>query len=185
MASQFRLLRAVLLAVAIADIFLFSSISLPILIILFIGTALTGMGYFTNYRLTSLLGIISLGSGVAISIKMDTLLEISMIMSAVFGIFLPLFTIGIITLPNVEHVDLDRLKTKRHLYFIVSFVGACILAAPIAGVLFNAFAPSIALNLSTLIEIALMLVAITIGTVILISIRSKEERIGQEKKTVE
>ena len=167
MANQNPLVGAIILVGAIADIFIFSSMKADILILLIVGSILAFIGFFTKYRIASIGGLALLGAGIAASMEVESLLEIRMILTAVLGIFLPLYLIGIVTLSTREEKRTTRLKSKRHLYIFIAFIGICILSIPIGAVILQIIFPTISLQLSTLIEIALMLAVTTIATVIL------------------
>ena len=182
MANQYPLVGTIILIGSITDIFIFSSMRAEILILLIVGSILAFISLFTKYRIASLGGLVLLGAGIATSIEVETLLEVRMILTAVFGIFLPLFLIGMVTLSTSGEKEAIKLKGRRHQYLLIAFVVVSLLSIPMAAIILQILFPTVSLQLSTLIEIAIVMTVATVGIVILTSIGIRKATTQKEEE---
>ena len=174
------LVKSVILAAAIIELFIFFSLTAAALFLMSVGIVLVISSLLFENRFLSLLAVTILGAEAGFSLRIESVLEIRMLLSTILGIFLPLFAIGILVLGPKTKLETEKLSSKRHLYLTLAVICVCLLAVPIASVLLSILAITILLQVSTLIEVAIMIVVIAVCTIIGTMFRPKKNRMKME-----
>lgn len=180
MPRETSLLRLAVLTVAIVELFAFSSLTAAALFLMAVGIVLVIFSLLLENRFIALLAVTILGAEAAYSLDIESVLEIRMLLSAVLGVFLPLFAVGLIVLGPGAKPGTEKLASKRHLYMSSAIICVCILAVPMAALLLSVLAMTILLHMSTLIEIAVLIVAIVFCAVFGAMVRPRKKRMKME-----
>lgn len=180
MSREGQLLRFAILAVAIIDLFAFSSMTAAVLFLMSVGIVCAVFSFLLEDRFLALLAVAILGAEAALSLRIESVLEIRMLLSAALGIFLPLLAVGIILFRQKMEPGAKKPSDKRYVYLTLAIICVCLLAVPIASVLLGILAITILMHISTLIEIAIIIVAIVLCTAIGTMIRPRKNRMKME-----
>jgi len=154
--------RAALLAIAILLLVMFSSFTAPTLLLLSLGIVLVLFSSLAKNRSMGMLAIVLLGIETSLSLSTESILEIRMLLSAILGIFLPLFMIGTILFDPMAELGKGKLSSRRHLYLTLTIIFVCILSLPIAAFLMTALSLPTIMHVSALLEISILLMTVVI-----------------------
>lgn len=174
------LLKSVILILAIAMLLLFSSHTAATLFLILAGVVLVAFALQFENRFLALVAVAVLGTEAGFSLRIESVLEIRMLLSAILGVFLPLFLIGNVVLRSGARLGAEKLKNNRHLYITLALTCICMLSVPIAALLMMVFSMTILLNMSALLETSILMVVIVICAVVATAIRPKKKRIRME-----
>lgn len=155
--------RGALLAVAVLLLIMFSSFTATTVLLLILGILLVVFSMATGSRHVGLLAVVLLGLEGSLSLSTESVLEVRMLLSAVLGIFLPLFMIGTILLDPDAELGKAKLSGKRHLYLTLSVISISILSLPIAAFILMVLSLATLIQISTLFEISILLLATVIS----------------------
>ncbi len=152
------------------------------LIALVLGGVLVVLGSLYSYKPGAMMGVIIVAMNAASSIQLDSLLEISTILTAILGLLIPLFLLALHAL-GTEQADVRAMSIRsRPAMMALSFGFACVLSTPLAVGLMGLALPAITIRLSGTVETAIVLLVLTIGTTLLTRRTSAKKTISTESE---
>jgi hypothetical protein len=149
------------------------------LIALFLGGAMVALGSLYSYRPGAVLGVVIVATGVASSIHLDSVLDVSAVLTAFLGLLLPLFLLALHALGSEQWGGRILPVRGRPAIIALLFCVVCVMSAPMAIGLMSTALPTMTLRLSGTAETAIMLLAATIGSILLTRRTSARRTIGQ------
>ena len=159
--------KAIVVAVLIADISVFSEVTLITLIALVLGGIMILLGIFYAYRPSAFLGTLVVAAGGASSMQLTSVLDVGEILTAFIGLLLPVLLLTLHSL-GVESEEIGKMAMRsKPALFAILFGAVCILSAPLVSAGISIFMPTMSMRLSTMSEIAIMLLFTVVGTLYL------------------
>lgn len=149
------------------------------LIALFLGGAMVALGSLYSYRPGAVIGVVIVAMGVASSILLDSVLEISALLTAFLGLLLPLFLLALHALSSEQRSGQVLSIRGRPAATALLFCAVCVMSAPIAVGLMSLVLPTMTVRFSGTAETAIILLAVTAGTILLTRRTSARKTIGQ------
>ena len=151
---------------SLALILVFSSMNTYTLIILFIGAVTMALAFFSYYRPGAVLGLLLVGISAAASLEVDTLVEASMITTAVVGLMLPITLLTLFALSS-EVEERSVIRRRRPMLVAGAYAGVCVMSVPVFVASVGLVLPSVTAKLSVLSETAILLLFISLGATLL------------------
>lgn len=159
--------KAFVVAVLITDISVFSEVTMITMLSLVLGGIMILLGIFYAYRPSAFLGTLVVAIGGASSMQLASVLDVGAVLTAFIGLLLPVLLLTLHAL-GVESEEIGNMSMKaRPALFALMFGGLCILSAPLVSASISIFMPTMAMRLSTISEVAIMLLATVAGTLYL------------------
>ncbi len=158
--------RIVVLLLTVADLMLFSRLTIMPLVAIVIGVFTMFLGLEFSYRPASVVGMLVVAITVSASIAISSLITIGAILTAMLGLLLPLVMLIWIALSAEEGDTQSVAVVRRAAVLSVGYALVCIWSAPLTILVVSLFTPTIAMSASTLAEIAIILVATIAGAII-------------------
>jgi hypothetical protein len=150
------------------------------LIALVLGGVLVVLGSLYSYKPGATTGVVIVAIGAASSIQLDSLLEVSTMLTAILGLLIPLFLLALHAL-GTEQGDVRTMSIKiKPAIAALSFCFACILITPLAIGLMGLILPTMTVRLSGTAETAIVLLALAVGSMLLTRRTSEKKTIGTE-----
>ena len=162
-----RRVRLLMAIVAVVDLAVFSQHSILVILAQAIGAALILLGMFYDYRPSSLTGLLIVATASAAAIELPSLLEVSQILTAIVSLAIPTFVLTWLALSAEEGESTDVLLLKRPATTALTFALVCLFSAPIVVLIMSLLAPTISTRTTPTTEMAIMLIATTVGTIVL------------------
>jgi len=159
--------KAIVVAVLIADISVFSEVTILTLLAFILGGIMILLGILYAYQPSAFLGTLVVAVGGASSMQLTSVLDVGAFLTAFIGLLLPVLLLALHSL-GVESEEIGKMamRTKPALFAIL-FGGVCILSAPLVSAGISIFIPTMSMRLSTMSEIAVMLLVTVVGTLYL------------------
>jgi hypothetical protein len=159
--------KAIVVAILIADISVFSEVTMITLLTLVLGGIMILLGIFFLYRPSALLGTLVVAVGGASSMQFTSILDVGTVLTAFIGLLLPVLLLSLHAL-GVESEEIGKMAMKsRPALTAVLFGAICILSAPLVSAGISIFMPTMSMRLSTMSEIAIMLLVTVAGVLYL------------------
>ena len=176
-------LRMLIVVIAVADILVFSKASGLILLTMGVGATTIFMGILFAYRPASAIGAIIVAIGAASSIEIPTLTEVSPLLTAIFGLLIPIFILVPVA-TSIEQGELrgSILKRKPAIASALYLLG-CIFSVPVTVFLLSLFSPELSTRSSTMAESAILLLIAITGAVIVAGMNPKSITTLAEEET--
>lgn len=162
-----RRVRFLMAIVAVVDLAVFSQHSILIVLAQAIGAALILLGMFYDYRPSSLTGLLVVATASAAAIDLPSLLEVGQILTAIVSLAIPTFVLTWLALSAEEGESTDVLLLKRPATTALVFALVCLFSAPIVVLVMSIFAPTMSTRITPITEMAIILIATTVGTILL------------------
>ena len=153
---------------AIIDLMLFSQMSTSTLLGMVVSAALLVMGLVSYSRPTSVIGMMLASGSAAASLTQESLTVVGNLFNAAIGLFLPVYLLAWIAL-SAEEEPRPILVRKGPAILTSIFAIICLFSVGLVGFALGYVAPSVAIGMSTLMEIAIVILAVTIGVTVLTS----------------
>lgn len=171
--------KILVVAILLTAISVFTRATPLTLIALVLGGVLVVLGSLYSYKPGAMMGVIIVAMGAASSIQLDSLLEISTVLTAILGLLVPLFLLALYTLGTALG-DLRFLSARgRSAFSALLFCFACVLSVPVVIGLMSVVTPTIATQLSVTAETATMLLATAAGGIYMTRRTHTKTTIGQ------
>lgn len=146
------------------------------LVALVLGGVLIVLGSLYLYRSGAMMGVMIVAMGAASSIELDSLVEISTVLTAILGLVVPLFLLALHAL-GAGQGDIRAMSVRsRPAITALSFCLACVLITPLTVGLMGLVVPTATIRLSVTAETAIVLLVLAAGS-ILLTWRTSEKRI--------
>lgn len=159
--------KLLVVAVLITEISVFAEATVLTLMALALGGIMVALGSLYAYRPGAVAGLLVVATGAASSIQLDSVLEVSAILTAVLGLLLPLFVLALHAL-GAGQGDLKTMSARsRPAAFALLFGVACVLSAPLLIGLMGLFVPTMTMRLGGIAETAVLLLVAATGSVVL------------------
>ena len=162
-----RRVRFLMAIVAVVDLVVFSQHSILVILAQVIGAALILLGMLYDYRPSSLTGLLIVATASAAAIELPSLLEVGQIFTAIVSLAVPTFVLTWLALSAEEGESTDVLLLKRPATTALVFAVVCLFSAPIVVLVMSLLAPTISTRITPTTEIAIILIATTVGTIVL------------------
>jgi len=162
-----RRVRLLMAIVAVVDLVVFSQHSILIILAQAIGAALILLGIFYDYRPSSLTGMLIVATASAAAIELPSLLEVGQILTAIVSLAIPMFVLTWLALSAEEGESTDVLLLKKPATTALVFALVCLFSAPIVVLVMSLLAPTISTRITPTTEMAIILIATTVGTIVL------------------
>jgi hypothetical protein len=162
--KRVRLLMAI---VGVVDLAVFSQHSILVILAQAIGAALIILGIFYDYRPSSLTGLLIVATASAAAIELPSLLAVGQILTAIVSLAIPMFVLTWLALSAEEGESTDVLLLKRPATTALVFALVCLFSAPIVVLIMSLLAPTISTRITPTTEMAIILIATTVGTIVL------------------
>ena len=162
-----RRVRLLMAIVAVVDLVVFSQHSILVILAQVIGAALILLGMLYDYRPSSLTGLLIVATASAAAIALPSLLEVGQIFTAIVSLAVPTFVLTWLALSAEEGESTDVLLLKRPATTALVFAVVCLFSAPIVVLVMSLLAPTISTRITPTTEIAIILIATTVGTIVL------------------
>jgi len=172
-----RRVRLLMAIVAVVDLAVFSQHSILVILAQAIGAALILLGMFYDYRPSSVTGLLIVATASAAAIELPSLLEVSQILTAIVSLAIPTFALTWLALSAEEGESTDVLLLKRPATTALIFALVCLFSAPIVVLVMSLLAPTISTRITPTTEMAIILIATTVGTIVLTRRASAAERL--------
>ncbi len=153
--------------VAVVDLVVFSQHSILVILAQAIGAALILLGIFYDYRPSSLTGLLIVATASAAAIELPSLLEVGQILTAIVSLAIPMFVLTWLVLSAEEGESTDVLLLKKPATTALVFALVCLFSAPIVVLVISLLAPTISTRITPTTEMAIILIATTVGTIVL------------------
>lgn len=173
--------RIAVIILATADLMVFSRLTIFPLLGIIIGIVAMFLGLAYSYRPASVVGMLVVAVSASASISIPSLLTIGDLLTAIVGLLLPLLMLIWIALSAEEGDNQQVAVIRKAAYISVGYSLVCLWSAPIAVLVISVFAPTIAMSISTLGEIAIIMVA-TIASGLLV-LRRKPMIVKPQERT--
>ena len=147
-------------------ILVFSSMNTYTLIILALGAGMMALAFFSYYRPGAVLGLLLVAISAAASMEVDTLVEASMITTAVVGLMLPLTLLALFALSS-EVEERSIMRRRRPMLVAGAYAAACVSSVPVFVASVGLVLPSVTAKLSVLAETAIVLLVVSVGATLL------------------
>jgi hypothetical protein len=172
--------KIVMIATLLTAISVFARATPLTLIALVLGGILIVLGSLYSYRPGAMIGLTIVAMNAASSIQLDSLLEISTMLTAILGLLIPLFLLALHAL-GTEQVDIRTMSVKsRPAIMALSFCLACILITPLTIGMMGLILPAMTVRLSGTAETAIVLLILAIGSILLTRRTSARKTIGTD-----
>ncbi|MCX6658650.1 MAG: hypothetical protein NTY62_08225 [Euryarchaeota archaeon] len=162
-----RSVRLLMAIVAVIDLAIFSQHSILVILTQAIGAALVLLGMLYDYRPSSLTGLLIVATASAAAIELPSLLEVGQILTAIVSLAIPAFVLTWLALSAEEGESTDVLLLKRPATTALVFALVCLFSAPIVVLVMSLLAPTISTRITPTTEMAIILIATTVGTIVL------------------
>ena len=162
-----RRVRLLMAIVAVVDLAVFSQHSILVILAQAIGAALILLGMFYDYRPSSLTGLLIVATASAAAIELPSLLEVGQILTAIVSLAIPTFVLTWLALSAEEGESTDVLLLKRPATTALVFALVCLFSAPIVILVMSLLAPTISTRITPITEMAIILTATIVGTIVL------------------
>ena len=162
-----RRVRLLMAVVAVVDLAVFSQHSVLVILAQAIGAALILLGMFYDYRPSSLTGLLIIATASAAAIELPSLLEVSQILTAIVSLAIPTFVLTWLALSAEEGESTDVVLLKKPATAALVFALVCLFSAPIVVLIMSLLAPTVSTRITPTTEIAIILIATTVGTIVL------------------
>jgi len=162
-----RRVRLLMAIVAVVDLAVFSQHSILVILAQVIGAALILLGIFYDYRPSSLAGLLIVATASAAAIELPSLLEVGLIITAIVSLAIPTFVLTWLALSAEEGESTSVLLLKKPATTALIFALVCLLSAPIVVLGMSLLAPTISTRITPTTEMAIILVATIVGTLVL------------------
>lgn len=162
-----RRVRLLMAIVAVIDLAVFSQHSILVILAQAIGAALILLGMFYDYRPSSLTGLLIVATASAAAIELPSLLEVGQILTAIVSLAIPTFVLTWLALSAEEGESTDVLLLKRPATTALVFALVCLFSAPLVVLVMSLLAPTISTRITPTTEMAIILIATTVGTIVL------------------
>ncbi len=157
--------RIAISAFATIDLMLFSQLSTSTLVGMLVGAALAMLGLVTYSRPTSVVGMMVVSGSAAASLEGLSLTVVGDVMNMLIGLFIPIYLIAWASF-SAEVEPRQLAFRARPAAAMLTFVIACLLSVPIAALFLGLLTPAASTGMSTLMEIAIVLLVATLGIVL-------------------
>ena len=162
-----RRVRLLMAIMAVVDLAVFSQHGILVILAHAIGAALILLGMFYAYRPSSLTGLLVVATASAAAIELPSLLEVGQILTAIVSLAIPTFVLTWLALSAEEGESTDVLLLKRPATTALVFALVCLFSAPIVVLAMSLLAPTVSTRITPTTEMAIMLMATTVGTIVL------------------
>ena len=177
--------RIAILSVSVADLMIFSRMTIMPLIAMIVGVFVLFLGLEYSYRPASVPGLLVVATTSSASIHIASLATLGQVLTAIIGLLIPLLMLIWLAL-SAEEGDTQNVAVVRGAAATsVGYALACIWSVPITLLIVSLFAPTVAIGVSTFSEVSIMLVITILGGILILrrtpSIRRPAEPTPGEK----
>lgn len=155
------------------------------LLALVLGGVMVVFGSLYAYRAGALMGVVVVAVGAASSIQLDSVLDVSSVLTAALGLLIPVFLLTLHAL-GTERGDVRAMAIRARPAVLALLFGlACLMSAPVVSGLMGLVLPTMTVPLSGMAEMAIILVVAAAGTALLTMRTSARKTIGSTHPTAE
>jgi len=159
--------RELIILISVVVLSVFSSITLLTMTALALGTIAITLGISYSYRPASIVGLLTIYISAASAMEIHTLIETSMVITAILGMLVPVVLLGILALSFEDEENDSIVIPKRPLAISLFYGIVCVMAAPLVSLAISLLAPTIALNVNIVSQMALVFIAAVFGGIYL------------------
>lgn len=178
-----RELRVGLMIAAIASLMMFSRIGTGTLLGMIVAAALIFLGIVSYSRPASVIGLLIVCGSAAASLNQQSLTVVGNILNTVIGLLVPIYVLAWIALTSEGEPGPIGIMRKPAVLTAIYAV-ACLLSVGLVAVVLGVLTPAVSIGMPALMEIAIVLLAATLGIILLTS-RNTTPRISSEEEPVE
>lgn len=161
-----RVRMSVQFAASMALILIFSSMNLYTLFLTMLGGGVMLFAFFSYYRAGAVFGLLLVAISAGASSEITTLTEAAPLLTSVIGIVIPIIALTLFALSS-EFEGAHRFRQKKPLLVAGTYVTACLASVPITITVFGLMVPSLTSRVPGLLEMAFVLLVVSIGATIL------------------
>lgn len=159
--------RLALLAFGVIDMLLFANANPGTILTVAVGTLIMVMGMWYYYRQAAVAGMLLVSIGGASTIQIPTLLELSGLMTALLGLLVPVSVLAWLALSSEEVETANVLPGNRQMMLSALFGILCLWSVPLVTFMISLFVPGLSMRMTTVSEIAIVLLAAAlVGTIL-------------------
>ena len=160
-------MRIFLVIVAVADIMVFSRMTILPLVAIAFGGLMIALGIIYSYRPPCLIGLTVVSVAGAASTEIPSLYELDMLLTAIISLLVPVLVLIWLALSGEEDVELRISIMRRPALVAIGYGLICIWSAPLVALIVSLFAPTISMRSSITTEVAIVLLTtIAVGLVL-------------------
>ncbi|MCU0853048.1 MAG: hypothetical protein MUC90_07360 [Thermoplasmata archaeon] len=156
-------IRELIIVISVAVISVFSNITLLTMTALALGTIAITLGISYSYRPASIVGLLTIYMAAASAMEIPTLMETSMVITAILGMLIPVVLLGLLALSFEDEENDSIVVPKRPLAISLFYGAVCVMAAPLVSLAISLVAPTFALNVNIVSQMALVFIAAVLG----------------------
>lgn len=155
------------------------------LVALVLGGVMVALGSLYAYRPGALIGVVVVAVGAAASIELDSILDVSSVLTAVLGLLIPLFLLTLHAL-GTEQGDVRVMAMRARPAVLALLFGiVCLMSAPLISGLIGLALPTMTVRFSGTAETAIILIVAAAGTILLTMRTSTRKTIGPASPAAE
>lgn len=160
-------IRELIIVLCVVVMSVFSNITLLTMTALALGTLAITLGISYSYRPASIVGLLTIYVSAASTMEIPTLIETSLVITAILGMLVPVVLLGILALSFEDEENDSIVIPKRPLAMSLFYGIVCVMAAPLVSLVISIVAPTIALNVNIVSQMALVFIVAIFGGVYL------------------
>ncbi len=153
-------------AASMALILIFSSMNLYTLFLTMLGGGVMLFAFFSYYRVGAVFGLLLVAISAGASSEVNTLTEAAPLLTSMVGIVIPIIALALFALSSEFEGD-RRFRQKKPMLVAGTYVTACLASVPISIAVFGLMVPSLTSRIPGLLEMAFVLLVVSIGATIL------------------
>jgi len=165
--------KVLVVAAIVTEMSVFMEATVLTLMALALGAIMIALGSLYAYRPGAMIGLMAVAIGAAASIELDSVLEVSTVLTALLGLFLPLFVLAIHAL-GIEQSSLRTMSSRLRPTAFALLFGA-------VGLMGFAL-PTVSMRVSVTAEIAVILLVAVAGSLALTWQRAARRTIEPAKE---
>ncbi len=166
--NWYRVRMLLLFASAVVAIMVFSRMSAYSLFVLAFGASIMLLAFAIYYRPAALFGLLLVAISATMSVEVDTLIESAPLMTALFGVVLPMTFLTLFALSVEGHGEVGYVQ-RRPALVGAAYVAGCLLSVPAIIALTALVFPHMSLRFYGMTEISILLMFSAVVAVALTS----------------
>ncbi len=144
----------------------FSSMNLYTLFLTMVGGGVMLLAFFSYYRIGAVFGLLLVAISAGASSEIATLTEAAPLLTSIIGIVIPIIALTLFALSSEFEGD-HRFRQKKPMLVAGTYATACLASVPVSITIFGLIAPSLTSRVTGLVEMAFVLLVVSIGATVL------------------
>jgi hypothetical protein len=158
--------RIVIAIAAVIVLMMFSQIGTSTLLGMLVAAALIVLGLVSYSRPTCVVGMMLVSGSAAASIGQQSLTVVGNLLNMALGLFVPIYLLAWIAL-SAEEEHMQILVRKGPALVTAIYATVCLLSVGVSAFILGVVAPAVSIGMSALMEIAIVLLTVTLGITVL------------------